>query len=204
MSETSNRERCRRAPHDYGHVRLYGRLDNRRPSTPPRRGSERLRRSSPRFLRNWRAVITDSCATLTTVASTCDRGVRTAGAWTPAAVPRRPASPHGQRREERRRWAWKRPLLGYSLASRRAPRLRIAPASIERMKERVRKVFRRNRGVSLKRVIDDVAPNLRGWLSCYRLTETPSVLVELDSWLLRTLRCYVVKQCGRNSRLYAC
>lgn len=99
-------------------------------------------------------------------------------------------------------WAWKRSFLGYCMTSRRRPRLRIAPKSIERMKERVRSICRRNRGVSLKRVIDEVATYLRGWLSYYRLTETPSVLGKLDSWLMRKLRCYVVKQCGRNSRLY--
>lgn len=99
-------------------------------------------------------------------------------------------------------WAWKRPFLGYCLTGRGRPRFRIAPESIERMKDRVRSICRRNRGVSLQRVIEEVATYLRGWLSYYRLTETPSVLVKLDSWLKRKLRCYVVKQCGRNSRLY--
>jgi len=97
---------------------------------------------------------------------------------------------------------WKRSFLGYSVTNRGQPRLRIAPKSIQRMKQRVRELTRRTRGVSLKQVIADVATYLRGWLSYYRLAETPSVLRGLDAWLRRKLRCYVIKQKGRNSRLY--
>jgi RNA-directed DNA polymerase len=98
---------------------------------------------------------------------------------------------------------WKRSFLGYSVTNRSQPRLRIAPRSIQRMKQRVRELSRRTRGVSLKRVIADVATYLRGWLAYYRLAETPSVLRRLDAWLRRKLRCYIIKQKGRNSRLYA-
>jgi group II intron reverse transcriptase/maturase len=97
---------------------------------------------------------------------------------------------------------WKRSFLGYSVTNGERPRLRIAPKSIQRMKQRVRELTRRTRGVSLKQVIADVATYLRGWLSYYRLAETPSVLRGLDAWLRRKLRCYVIKQKGRNSRFY--
>ncbi len=97
---------------------------------------------------------------------------------------------------------WKRTFLGYTVAAQRTVKLRIAPESIRRMKERVRGLCRRTRGVSLEHVIAEVAEYLRGWLAYFWRTETPTVLVRLDAWLHRKLRCYVIKQRGRNSRLY--
>ncbi|MBW1732497.1 MAG: hypothetical protein JRJ75_16725 [Deltaproteobacteria bacterium] len=35
---------------------------------------------------------------------------------------------------------------------------------------------------------------LRGWLGYYRLIETPTVFRDIDSWIRRRLRCFVMKQ----------
>ena len=44
------------------------------------------------------------------------------------------------------------------------------------------------RGHSLKPVIEQLNPQLRGWMSYFRLTEVNGVLEELDGWLRHKLR----------------
>ena len=73
--------------------------------------------------------------------------------------------------------------------------LTISPVNIDRLKDKVRKITTRNRGVSLKLIISDLNDVLRGWLQYFRFTEWRGVLVELDGWIRRRLRCYKLKQC---------
>jgi hypothetical protein len=73
--------------------------------------------------------------------------------------------------------------------------LTISPANIERLKDKVRKITTRNRGVSLKLIISDLNNVLRGWLQYFRFTRWRGVLVEIDGWIRRRLRCYKLKQC---------
>ena len=83
-------------------------------------------------------------------------------------------------------------FLGYRLLS--DGRLVIATHSVERMKDKVRELTRRNRGVSLEKVIFELNVKLRGWINYFRLTEWSSQLLELESWIRRKLRCYRLKQ----------
>jgi group II intron reverse transcriptase/maturase len=91
---------------------------------------------------------------------------------------------------------WKRKFLGFSFIGglKTKPRIRIAKKSIERFKDRIRQITKRNRGVSLKQVVNELNLYLRGWLGYFGLMETPSVLKELDGWIRRKLRCYIFKQ----------
>ena len=90
----------------------------------------------------------------------------------------------------------------YSGTNGRKPKLRLAPQSVSRMKERVRELSRRNRGISLQRMVTELNGFLRGWLGYFQLIETPSVLEQLDRWLHRLLRCFLLKQwkVGRGRR----
>jgi len=74
------------------------------------------------------------------------------------------------------------------------PRIRIAKKSIKKFKEKIRVITKRNRGVSVKQVVDELNLYLRGWFEYFGLMETPSVLKELDGWIRRKLRCYLFKQ----------
>jgi RNA-directed DNA polymerase len=60
---------------------------------------------------------------------------------------------------------WQRKFLGYSMTWHRKPKLRIAEPSRQRFAEKVRKALRARRGRNLKRVIEDLNPLLRGWVS---------------------------------------
>lgn len=84
---------------------------------------------------------------------------------------------------------WERTFLGYSFTAHRESRLRIAPKSVHRFKQRVRAILRTGRGRSLSRTIEDLKPLLRGWLNYFQLTQTKGVLEQLDGWLRRRLRC---------------
>ncbi len=60
---------------------------------------------------------------------------------------------------------WKRKFLGYSMTAHRQPRLKAAPASVGRLKDKLREIFRRGRGRNLRRLIEGLTPLLRGWIS---------------------------------------
>jgi len=92
---------------------------------------------------------------------------------------------------------WERKFLGYSMTWHKAPRLRIAPASYQRLENRIREVLKGARGRSLTNVITELNPILRGWMAYFRLTETKKALEELDGWLRHKLRCILWRQWKR-------
>ncbi len=85
-----------------------------------------------------------------------------------------------------------RQFLGYRLL--RTGKLVVANHSVERVKDKIRTLTRRNRGVSLEKLIGELNTILRGWVNYFRLTEWPSDLTMLDAWIRCKLRCYRLKQ----------
>jgi RNA-directed DNA polymerase len=79
--------------------------------------------------------------------------------------------------------------------------LGIAPQSLERAKERVRQITRRNRGVSLPEVIGELNPFLTGWVAYFRHAACKSHLQRLDEWIRRKLRCLRLKQRKRTGSI---
>lgn len=75
--------------------------------------------------------------------------------------------------------------------------LTISKKSIERFKEKVCLITKRNRGVSLEQVISELTPVMRGWLTYFRNAQNKTLLRNLDSWIRRKLRCFRIKQCKR-------
>jgi RNA-directed DNA polymerase len=92
---------------------------------------------------------------------------------------------------------WERKFLGYSMTWHKAPRLRIAPASYQRLEQRVREVLNGARGRSLRAAIEELNPLLRGWMAYFRLTQTKKALEEFDGWLRHKLRCILWRQWKR-------
>src|SRR3984957_14611998 len=78
---------------------------------------------------------------------------------------------------------WERKFLGFSFTNHKQPKRRLAPKTVARFKERVRELTRRTRGISLARMVHDLAEYLRGWIGYFRRCETPSVLEELGQWI---------------------
>ena len=92
---------------------------------------------------------------------------------------------------------WERKFLGFSVTVHWESRLRIAPASVQRLTQKVRDLMRAGRGRSLAHTIEDLNPLLRGWINYFRLTESKGVLEELDGWIRRRLRCVLWRQWKR-------
>jgi RNA-directed DNA polymerase len=89
-----------------------------------------------------------------------------------------------------------RKFLGYRLL--RGGRLTISPAALQRVKTRIRAITRRNRGVALGQVIQELNGYLTGWVTYFRHAEAKTVLAQLDQWINEKVRCYRLKQCKRS------
>lgn len=92
---------------------------------------------------------------------------------------------------------WQRKFLGYSMTWHRKPKLKIAEPSRQRFADKVREVFRSARGYSLKKVIEQLNPLLRGWIGYFQCTEVKGMLEELDGWVRRKLRVLLWRQWKR-------
>lgn len=88
-----------------------------------------------------------------------------------------------------------RKFLGHRLLG--GGKLGIAPKSLERAKDRIRQITRRNRGISLDRMIGELNSFLSGWVTYFRYAACKSHLADLDGWVRRKLRCVRLKQCKR-------
>ena len=92
---------------------------------------------------------------------------------------------------------WERKFLGYSLTWHKAPKLKIAAPSLRRLEDKIREVLQGARGRSLRKVIDQLNPILRGWMAYFTMTETRNVLEGLDGWIRHKLRCMLWRQWKR-------
>jgi RNA-directed DNA polymerase len=98
-----------------------------------------------------------------------------------------------------------RPFLGFRfwrVVRGRIVKRRVAPKAIDKMKARVRELTSRSKGWSFKQVVATLRRYLLGWRAYFRLSETPSVLADLDGWIRRRLRALLIKQCKHGRRLF--
>ncbi len=92
---------------------------------------------------------------------------------------------------------WNRKFLGYTVTMHRQPKLRVAPQSVKRLKDKLRPMLRAGRGRKLSRVCYEVGRVLRGWVAYYRLADVKVTFGQLDQWLRRKLRCILWRQWKR-------
>jgi RNA-directed DNA polymerase len=85
-----------------------------------------------------------------------------------------------------------RKFLGHRLLA--GGMLTIAPKSLDRAKDRIRQITRRNRGVSFDRMIGELNSFLTGWVAYFRFTKAKQALRELDQWIRCKVRCVRLKQ----------
>ena len=99
---------------------------------------------------------------------------------------------------------WERKFLGYSfwVAPGRLIRLRVAPAALVEMKDRVRRITSRTGGRSLTKVAEELRGYLTGWKLYFQLAETPGIFHRLDQWLHHRLRAVQLKQWKRGTTTY--
>jgi RNA-directed DNA polymerase len=80
------------------------------------------------------------------------------------------------------------------------PRRSIAPKALRRFKNRVREITYRNRGVSMKCMVEELSAFLRGWRAYFGFCQIPEVFNNLDSWTRHRLRSVQWKQWRRPQR----
>jgi len=86
-------------------------------------------------------------------------------------------------------------FLGYTILNNGM--LVVSKQALLRLKQNVREVTKRNRGVSLEQIIVELNQKLRGWLNYFRYAKCHKLVRNLDAWIRRKLRCYRIKQCKR-------
>jgi RNA-directed DNA polymerase len=91
---------------------------------------------------------------------------------------------------------WERKFLGYCMrrGASGQVKLAIAAQAVHKARERLRDITGRTRGCSMERVVRDLQAYVPGWKAYFRLTQSPTVLRELDQWLRRRLRAVQLKQ----------
>ena len=92
-------------------------------------------------------------------------------------------------------------FLGYTLLS--GGGIRVADKSIESLKDKIRQICKRNRGVDFKRVIGELNSAITGWTAYFRkANKWTGDFRHIDGWMRRKLRCYRLKQSGRKYSTY--
>ncbi len=86
-------------------------------------------------------------------------------------------------------------FLGHSLLTK--GRIGLSKASEERLKNKLRVITKRNRGVSLGTILHELKPVVRGWLQYFKHASMQTKLTKIESWLRRRLKCFGLKQCKR-------
>lgn len=83
----------------------------------------------------------------------------------------------------------RRKFLGFSLYfGSKGPGIRMAPKSVQRVKDKLRNLTDRNMAMSMKERIRQVNQYLRGWLGYFALADAKKVLLGLQEWLRHRLR----------------
>ena len=90
---------------------------------------------------------------------------------------------------------WKLNFLGYSILP--DGQLGLSRESEQRFKAKIRRLTQRNRGISLKQLIEELNPVLRGWLNYFHLARMRKRLERMEGWIKRRIRCFRLKQCKR-------
>jgi RNA-directed DNA polymerase len=94
-------------------------------------------------------------------------------------------------------------FLGFSFYKYRGEvRIRVATKSLQRFRDRLRRLTRRTRSGKLEEIIREVNQYLRGWIGYFRLADTFSVFEDLDSWIRRRLRQMIWKRWKRGRTRY--
>jgi group II intron reverse transcriptase/maturase len=74
----------------------------------------------------------------------------------------------------------------------------LSKQSEQRLKDKIKEVTKRNRGISLEEMLQQLRTKLQGWLNYFRYAKMSSKMEAIDGWLRRKLKCFRLKQCKRT------
>ncbi len=92
---------------------------------------------------------------------------------------------------------WKRKFLGFSFYTGKQIGIRLAPKTIERLKDKIRELTQRNYPIPLEERVKRLSRYLMGWVGYYALADAKQILSEMDEWIRHRLRMCVWKQWKR-------
>lgn len=86
-------------------------------------------------------------------------------------------------------------FLGFSLGvDHNGAYARPAKQSQQRVKKALKLLTKRNRGISLTRMFEEIHRKMRGWLQYYSIGKLTNFIQRLDKWLRARIRQYIWKQ----------
>jgi group II intron reverse transcriptase/maturase len=86
-------------------------------------------------------------------------------------------------------------FLGYGFyIYRKQGRLRVHPLSIQKLKEKIRKITGRSNGMGIKQRKERLLQLVRGWVNYFKLADMKSILKMLDEWMRSRIRMVTWKR----------
>ena len=86
-------------------------------------------------------------------------------------------------------------FLGHSLLH--GGKLGLSKSSEQRLKDKLKMITHRKRGVSFEQFLKELTVVTQGWLQYFHLAQMKSKLIAIEGWLRRRLKCFRLKQCKR-------
>jgi len=74
----------------------------------------------------------------------------------------------------------------------------ISKTSLIKIKNKIRVLTKRNRGIALYTLIKELNQVIRGWYHYFKDTKSSTLMKQLDSWIRRRIRCFRIKQRKRK------
>ena len=110
---------------------------------------------------------------------------------------------------------WKRTFLGYTVTTHFSPRLKPAPASLKRAKDRIRHITHAGRGRNIRTVIDEVNRFTRGWVGYFRrflsgigaalagsMANKSNIVIDLRGWRTPSVSGEELQALGKSGPRY--
>lgn len=90
-------------------------------------------------------------------------------------------------------------FLGFSLGKDAGGAfVRVHAASVKRLKDKIRRITKRNRGISLDRMLYELRQALTGWINYYGIAKCKGLCEDTDEWMRSRIRQYIWKQWKRQ------
>lgn len=90
-------------------------------------------------------------------------------------------------------------FLGFSLgADGSGVYIRVHSSSVKRLKDKIRAITKRNRGISLMRMLAELKRSLMGWINYYGIAKCKGLCEDTDEWIRRRIRQFIWKQWKRQ------
>jgi group II intron reverse transcriptase/maturase len=90
-------------------------------------------------------------------------------------------------------------FLGFSLGKdAEGTFVRVHAASAKRLKDKIRRITRRNRGIALTRMFYELKQALTGWINYFGIAKCKGLCEATDEWLRSRIRQYIWKQWKRQ------